>query len=771
MKRGLFRPVRGFQAMVALLTLFIVYYTYWALHLTPEYDRGFYLDDTEFVKAATYDPEMRSTLSKWRREHINQVPGNDIEDPSLTKAIEDIRSQIVAYDEDADLWDCDPTLKLPLAVAIPEYFTNQNSVKPPVQPFDARLTLAVYYNHLYRLLEKGQPLRVPFHWSDWVDLSKVHKYIYDRQPSDADMCRQLFDLSGDEHKQLRFGSTVKPVEEYCRENPNSLTGFEVFAASGRHTADGKDLSGKLFLHSTAAPTPHRIVFLTNSHIDVPLEVEVENDINDIEYSLMHSQILEAGLNDTSIYPNRSHVNVLESYRRLASKSQTNPKTSATNYMWLEESDFDVNPKAALESIDNSLPWESAYADAIDFSLSVDKPPKYFNEANILKSVTDYAFGDHYDWRFFKGIITSDIRKSASLHRLIKNYLNFARQTELRTWIAHGSLLAWYWNGIAFPWDQDVDVQMPIADLHSMCRRYNQSVVVENVGDNKGNFDGFGRYFLDCGSSITHRNKGNGLNGIDARFIDVDSGQYVDITGLAVSEDKMPADLYQYADSEQRRMSSFDRNKAMTVYNCRNDHFVMLHELSPLVPAVIENQVGYIPHDVVQPLLQEYGLKSVTNVVHHNYRYSPELRIWELKSLLRDYLKNPEKWLDDHPIKLGPDWDTVNASRNINFDDDHAWDNDFDGLTNIDVAQLLKHPSVFRKQYKSRWFTRYNQGEVDRVINFRYAEQLMAVHELIKSEPALGSGLEPDYSMTQLIKDGDDYAERVNQMVGLAAAMG
>lgn len=431
----------------------------------------------------------------------------------------------------------------------------------------------------------------------------------------------------------------------------------------------------------------------------------------------------------------------------------------------------MDPQTAATSANPHLPWERSYADAINYSRSIDKPPKYFNEANLLKLIPDYAYGDHYDWRFFRGVITSDSRKSASLHRLVKNYLNFARQTEFRTWIAHGLLLLWYWNGIAFPWDQDVDVQMPIADLHSMCRRYNQLMVVENVGDNEGNFDGFGRYFVDCGSSITHRNRGNGNNGIDARFIDVDLGQYVDITGLAVSNDKMPDDLYQHATSDQRRMGNYDRNKAMTVYNCRNDHFVMLHELLPLVPAVIENQVGYIPHDVVQPLFQEYGLNSLTNVVHYNYRFLPELRIWELKAILRDYLKQPEKWLDDHPITLPPEWDTVNASRHIDFDDDRAWDNDFAGLTNVDVAQLLKHPAVFRKQYKLRWFTRYNQGEVDRVINFRYAEQLMAVHNLINSEPKLGLGLEPDYSMTQLVKDGDDYKDRVAQMVGLAAEMG
>lgn len=30
--------------------------------------------------------------------------------------------------------------------------------------------------------------------------------------------------------------------------------------------------------------------------------------------------------------------------------------------------------------------------------------------------------------------------------MIRAYLNFFREKEMDTWIAHGSLLGWWWNG-------------------------------------------------------------------------------------------------------------------------------------------------------------------------------------------------------------------------------------------------------------------------------------------------------------------------------------
>lgn len=70
-----------------------------------------------------------------------------------------------------------------------------------------------------------------------------------------------------------------------------------------------------------------------------------------------------------------------------------------------------------------------------------EPPeeKYFHEPG-----GDDILG-HYDTRFFKGVVTYEERTDTLMH-MTRAYLNFFRENGLETWIAHGSLLGWWWNG-------------------------------------------------------------------------------------------------------------------------------------------------------------------------------------------------------------------------------------------------------------------------------------------------------------------------------------
>lgn len=52
---------------------------------------------------------------------------------------------------------------------------------------------------------------------------------------------------------------------------------------------------------------------------------------------------------------------------------------------------------------------------------------------------------HYDARYFHGVVTDEERKTTQLH-MIRSYLDFFREKGLDTWIAHGTLLGWWWNG-------------------------------------------------------------------------------------------------------------------------------------------------------------------------------------------------------------------------------------------------------------------------------------------------------------------------------------
>ena len=81
--------------------------------------------------------------------------------------------------------------------------------------------------------------------------------------------------------------------------------------------------------------------------------------------------------------------------------------------------------------------------------------KYFNERSIW-------FEDHRDWRFSKpGEMDHDEIHSILL-ALLESWAEWADSKNIVYWIGHGTLLSWYWqpNQGSFPWDTDLDIQVP-----------------------------------------------------------------------------------------------------------------------------------------------------------------------------------------------------------------------------------------------------------------------------------------------------------------------
>ncbi len=66
-------------------------------------------------------------------------------------------------------------------------------------------------------------------------------------------------------------------------------------------------------------------------------------------------------------------------------------------------------------------------------------PKYFHEPGGTQ------LGNHYDSRYHHGIQDYADRKDTQLH-LLRAYLTFFNVNHIETWLAHGTLLGWWWNG-------------------------------------------------------------------------------------------------------------------------------------------------------------------------------------------------------------------------------------------------------------------------------------------------------------------------------------
>lgn len=74
-----------------------------------------------------------------------------------------------------------------------------------------------------------------------------------------------------------------------------------------------------------------------------------------------------------------------------------------------------------------------------YGLNTSAEYKYFHEPG-----RDDILG-HYDIRFFNGTV-SDEERAVTLTHMTRAYLNFFNDNDLETWISHGTLLGWWWNG-------------------------------------------------------------------------------------------------------------------------------------------------------------------------------------------------------------------------------------------------------------------------------------------------------------------------------------
>ncbi|OTA94071.1 hypothetical protein M434DRAFT_384849 [Hypoxylon sp. CO27-5] len=238
-----------------------------------------------------------------------------------------------------------------------------------------------------------------------------------------------------------------------------------------------------------------------------------------------------------------------------------------------------------------------------------QPPKYFHEAGGSLEL------GHYDARYFQGVVPYEAHGPALRH-LIRSWLATARGlgVETETWLAHGTLLGWWWNGRVMPWDYDLDVQMPTATLAYLGRHFNRT-----LHDYRFPHDGYVNktYLLDVNPHHTDIERGNGHNIIDARWIDVSNGLFIDITGLA---ERDPAG-------------------SPGVWSCKNAHKYRTAELYPVRHTEFEGVPASVPYAFDKILTDEYGSKSLVNTEHH---WAPELKEW---------VKDPDLPPQDEETKL------------------------------------------------------------------------------------------------------------------------
>ncbi len=513
---------------------------------------------------------------------------------------------------------------------------------------------------------------VKFYWKDWVDLTLLMPFLNKNLYFDVDkvsltnsptnsIISKIIGIFRPSYLNLQKKSeaSLNKLQNIIN-NDIDLNEFslpvKVSNWDRKEIAKMKSFRGDLYLAFKETKIPSRLIFVTN---EKNYKVKISNKSKDSEYPNDMDENLQSQPNDYNydeaskamdqfISETNNHDDSLFNTHNEFDKPNLN-----TTILKHEDFIYDIEEQSKKynEIPENQLtPEIQHHREFLDRIKRVSqlRDSKHFHEVDI-RGFNEY--GSHCDWRFYKTIINNRGDHKAMISHMLRTWLKFTMNEGLSTWIAHGSLLGWYWNGMTMPWDTDADVQMPITHLDYLSRNFNNSLIIEDPRE------GSGRYLLEVGEAYVHRTRGNGRNLIDARFIDTLSGSYIDITGLALTnavpdehkkiinktkpkknskksnddddtnEEQKPSNLITriFGKGEVTKENENENENENNYYNCKNHHFYTLQQLSPLRKTFFEGTESYIPNSYSQILKKEYP--ETDNKHYKHYNFINHLRLW------------------------------------------------------------------------------------------------------------------------------------------------
>ncbi|SMN19361.1 similar to Saccharomyces cerevisiae YKL201C MNN4 Putative positive regulator of mannosylphosphate transferase (Mnn6p), involved in mannosylphosphorylation of N-linked oligosaccharides [Maudiozyma saulgeensis] len=456
---------------------------------------------------------------------------------------------------------------------------------------DPRLVWSVYLNDV---TNNGisDDYNMPFSWYDFADFTMYNKLISIKEKhSDTIQCSILLHPSFDKanlgrwEKEIgeelfhseRFkyddpfwyrssksfsNTAVNSPENHCQQLSANNTRFNlplnITNYMERVRPEVFDLQARNYLLNTI-DNPLSITLLNSDDDAYRIDVKQGNRANMVESRILHKYIDQQPRdkirNDIIFDHDVMFSNFISSDASQKFKVEIpglNRNVYDEDSVNLELDDFKFDAKTKIaeleeKGISNLSIHDKNYLESLKVSISThpSMASKYFREPGGI--IQFKAMGHHRDQRFFHGALIYDqVEYSARLNSMIRTFQKFIKANGLISWLSHGTLYGQLYNGLAFPWDNDFDLQMPLKHLNYMAQYFNQSIIMEDPRE------GNGRFLLDVGTSITVRRHGNGNNNIDARFVDIDSGLYIDITALAVTADVIPINKFDYYDMNKAK---------------------------------------------------------------------------------------------------------------------------------------------------------------------------------------------------------------------------
>ncbi|KAH7092453.1 LicD family-domain-containing protein [Paraphoma chrysanthemicola] len=279
--------------------------------------------------------------------------------------------------------------------------------------------------------------------------------------------------------------------------------------------------------------------------------------------------------------------------------------------------------------------ESDYSNAESFS----HPTKFFHES---------TFSAHYDGRFASAELPHTTRQF-HLRLLLKAYMETMERIHVRTWLMHGCLLGWWWNGHIMPWDTDIDVMVDERGMAELGEWWNMSVhhfraedfephnspriarAADLAIDNRHvdrrmlheELERHGKkYLLEVNPAFINTSTKDKENVIDARWIDTATGLFIDITTVHVQPQ---ARQYSYKTNSYQIVQQSDPD-AIELYT-KDQHAYTSGQIFPLRQSTIEGINVNIPYDYEGLLLDEYGSESILETWYRGWKFDEVAHEW------------------------------------------------------------------------------------------------------------------------------------------------
>ncbi|EMC99420.1 hypothetical protein BAUCODRAFT_63386 [Baudoinia panamericana UAMH 10762] len=242
--------------------------------------------------------------------------------------------------------------------------------------------------------------------------------------------------------------------------------------------------------------------------------------------------------------------------------------------------------APFEQVRTHVEWSRQNVDE-------DQPGKYFHES---------SFSGHHDGRFADRQLGYEERND-HLTALCHTYLSTMNDLGIETWLMHGTLLGWYWNRKVLPWDNDLDVMITEKSLYHLANYYNMTVYHHHLPE----LAAHGRdYLLEVNPHYAEGGE-DSVNRIDARWVDMDTGLFIDVTTL-----------------RRNRTAKEGGEDALMV---KDLHSYKFDDVFPLRISVFEDFPVRIPYAYADLLVNEYGENALVDMKYGNHRFDAERGVW------------------------------------------------------------------------------------------------------------------------------------------------